>query len=143
MLIHIIDPRWYVDRRRPDRLKKLELFLGLTPAVQSKVSNNKKLLTKTREFRCESVLASWKTVSDDIVDLTNPANFLYRIRKAAGGGNRGDLRASQAFLRYVNDNWLSALENRKGTKDGLFAPNLFFKSPAEIKTYTQHMHVKT
>lgn len=142
MLIHIIDPRWYIDRRRPERLKKLELFLGLTPAVQAKVSNNKKLLTKTREFRCAAVMNSWKTLADDAVDLADPANFLYRIRQAAGGGARGDLRASQAFLRYVNDNWLAALENRRGAKDGLFAPNLFFKSPAEIKTYMQHMQAK-
>lgn len=138
-LIYIIDPRWYIDRRRPERIKKLELFLGLTPAVQTKVSNNKKLLTKNREFRCASVLRSWKTQAFKDVDLENPANFLYRIYQAAGGGAKGDLRASQAFIRYVNDNWLAGLENRKGVRDGLFAPNLFFKTPAEIKTYEHHM----
>ena len=42
-------------------------------------------------------------------------------------------------LRYLNDNWLSVLENRKGTKDGLFAPNLYFKTPAEIESYEYHM----
>jgi hypothetical protein len=42
-------------------------------------------------------------------------------------------------LRYLNDNWLSALEIRKGVKDGLFAPNLYFKSPAEIESYAYHM----
>lgn len=139
LLIHIVDPRWYIDRRRPDRIKKLELFLGLTPAVQVKVSNNKKLLTKTREFRCAAVLNSWKTQNPDAVDLKNPANFLYRIYHAAGGGDKGDLRASQAFVRYVNDNWLVGLENRKGARDGLFAPNLFFKTPAEIESYEYHM----
>jgi hypothetical protein len=139
MLIYIIDPRWYIDRRRPERLKKLELFLGLTPAVQTKVSNSKKLLIKNREFRCAAVLRSWKTQPIENVDLADPANFLYRIYQAAGGGAKGDLRASQAFIRYVNDNWLAGLENRKGIRDGLFAPNLFFKTPAEIETYEYHM----
>lgn len=139
MLICIIDPRWYIDRRRPERIKKLELFLGLTPAVQTKVSNSKKLLTKNREFRCAAVLNSWKTQPIENVDLKNPANFLYRIYQAAGGGAKGDLRASQSFVRYVNDNWLAGLENRKGVRDGLFAPNIFFKTPAEIETYEYHM----
>lgn len=139
LLIYVVDPRWYIDRRRPDRIKKLELFLGLTPAVQAKVSNSKKLLTKTREFRCAAALNSWKTQQPENVDLKNPANFLYRIHQAAGGGDKGDLRASQAFVRYVNDNWLASVENRKGARDGLFAPNLFFKTPAEIESYEYHM----
>ena len=61
LLVTTIDPRWYIDRRRPDRIKKLELFLGLTPAVQEKVSNPKKLLSKPRELRCALVLNSWKS----------------------------------------------------------------------------------
>lgn len=139
LLITTIDPRWYIDRRRPDRIKKLELYLGLTPAIQQKVSNPLKLLSKSRELRCSNVLSSWKSKPYDEVDIKNPANFLYRIWHAAGGGHHGDLRASQAFLRYLNDNWLSVLETRKGVKDGLFAPNLYFKTPAEMAAYEEHM----
>lgn len=139
LLVTTIDPRWYIDRRRPERIKKLELFLGLTPAVQEKVSNPKKLLSKTRELRCASVLNSWKSKTFEEVDVKKPENFLYRIWQAAGGGAHGDLRASQAFLRYLNDNWLAVLENRKGVRDGLFAPNLYFKTPAEIESYEYHM----
>jgi hypothetical protein len=139
LLVTTIDPRWYIDRRRPDRIKKLELFLGLTPAIQEKVSNPNKLLTKARELRCVAVLNSWKSANTETIDLKKPENFLYRIWHAAGGGAHGDLRASQAFLRYLNDNWLSVLENRKGPKDGLFAPNLYFKTPAESESYEHHM----
>lgn len=139
MLISIVDPRWYVERRRPDRAKKLELYMGLTPTAQKRVSDPEKLLVKSRDLRCNSVLCSWKSKPPADVDLQNPANFLYRIHKAAGGGYRGDLRASQAFVRYLNSNWLAALEQRRGVRDGLFAPNLFFKSPAEIAAYTRHM----
>lgn len=139
LLVTTIDPRWYIDRRRPERIKKLELFLGLTPAIQEKVSNPNKLLTKARELRCSAVLNSWKSANTETIDLKKPENFLYRIWQSAGGGAHGDLRASQAFLRYLNDNWLSVLENRKGPKDGLFAPNLYFKTPAEIESYEYHM----
>jgi hypothetical protein len=139
LLVMTIDPRWYMDRRRPDRIKKLELFLGLTPAVQEKVSNPKKLLSKPRELRCATVLNSWKSKPYDEVDVKRPENFLYRIWTAAGGGAHGDLRASQAFLRYLNNNWLAVLENRKGARDGLFAPDIYFKTPAEIEAYSYHM----
>jgi hypothetical protein len=139
LLVTTIDPRWYIDRRRPERIKKLELFLGLTPAIQEKVSNPKKMLTKAREFRCATVLNSWKSKPHEEVDVKKPENFLYRIWQASGGGYHGDLRASQAFLRYLNDNWLAVLENRKGVRDGLFAPNLYFKTPAEIESYEYHM----
>jgi hypothetical protein len=67
---------------------------------------------------------------------------LYRIHAAARGGDKGDLRASQAFIRYLRYNWLSGLESRKGAKDGLFAPNLFFKTPAERAAYLEHMSKK-
>lgn len=139
LLTTIIDPRWYVDRRLPDRAAKLELFLGLTPQIQERVSTKSCILKRTREFRCVTVLNTWKTQKPEDVDTTDPANFLYRIYNAAGSGHRGDLRASQAFIRYLRHNWLASLEVRKGVKDGLFAPNLFFKSPAEIAAYEEHM----
>ena len=141
LLTTIIDPRWYVDLRMPERSSKLELFLGLTPKTQTRVADLTQILKRSREFRCSNVLACWKTVDPDTVDLTAPANFLYRVYKAAGGGAKGDLRASQSFVRYLRYNWLAGLESRVGVKDGLFAPDLFFKSSAEVESYTQHMAV--
>lgn len=139
LLIDIIDPRWYVDRRAPDRASKLELFLGLTPRIQDHVSDPDKFLRRARDIRCATVLSAWKTHGYHDVAADDPRNFLYRIYAAAGGGPKGDLRASQAFIRYLRYNWLDALERRPGVRDGLFAPELFFKTPAEIETYREHM----
>jgi hypothetical protein len=139
MLINIIDPRWYIDRRKPERMKKLELFNGLTPAIQSKVSNKTCMLKKSREFRCATILDAWKTKTYEEIDPDNPANFLYDIWKANGGGAKGDLRASQAFLRYLHYNWLAGLEKRSGVRDGLFAPELFFKTKEQREAYVNHM----
>ena len=58
------------------------------------------------------------------------------------GGARGDLRASQAFLRYLTDNWLAGLENRVGVKDGLFIPERFFKTREQRAAYDAHMQKK-
>jgi hypothetical protein len=139
LITDIIDPRWYVNRQRPDSPKKLELYLGLTPAIQRRVSNAQQILTKKRDIRCSTVLSAWKTADPATVDLNQPANFLYRIWNFCGGGWRGDLRASQAFVRYLCDNWLSVLDSRKGTKDGLFLPDRYFKTADERKAYAEHM----
>lgn len=139
LLTTIIDPRWYVDKRLPERAAKLELFLGLTPQIQAHVSTPTRILKRSREFRCLAVLNTWRVEDAVGVDLTNPANFLYRVYNAAGGGTRGDLRASQVLVRYLRHTWLAGLETRRGVQDGLFAPNLFFKTPAEIAAYNQHV----
>lgn len=135
----IVDPRWYVDRRSPERNGKLALYMGLTPDVQKRVSDATKLIHKGRDIRCGLVLEAWKGQHPGSVDLADPRNFLYRVYKAAGEGVRGDLRASQTFLRYLRYNWLAALERRGGAKDGLFAPDMFFKTPGEQEAYKQHM----
>lgn len=135
----IVDPRWYVDRRAPERQGKLELYMGLTPGVQKRVSDSQLLLHKGRELRCSAVLESWKSKHAGAVDLADPRNFLYRVHHAAGGGTKGDLRASQTFLRYLRYNWLDAADKRRGAKDGLFAPELFFKTPGECEAYRLHM----
>ena len=133
----IVDPRWFADRRSADVVKKAFCFLGLTPAIQKRVSDSTCILTRSREVRCARVLAAWKsdTISQDKIDLQNPANFLYRIWHAAGGGPKGDLRASQAFVQYVLANWLTAIERRTGARDGMFAPDHYFKTPAESAAY--------
>lgn len=138
LLTTVVDPRWFVDRRFPDRQGKLDLFMGLTPASQKRVSAGDTVLYRSRDLRCSLVLATWKTADIAAVDLDDPRNFLYRIYNAAKGGWRGDLRAGQAFLRYLRYNWLESLEQRPGTKDRLFAPDWFFKSPAEIEGYLKH-----
>lgn len=135
----IVNPRWYIDRRAPERQGKLDLYMGLTPAAQKRVSNLSELISKPRDLRCATVLDTWKTVHDGAVDLTDPQNFLYRVHKSSGGGWRGDLRGSQALLRYLRYNWLESLEQRRGPRDRLFAPDLFFKTPGEIEGYLQHM----
>lgn len=135
LLVTIIDPRWYVDTRMPDRASKLELFLGLTPKIQRRVSNAKVILSKAREFRCATVLQCWKTQTVDSAVVDAPREFLWRIWGTAGGDAAGDLRASQAFVRFLRLNWLETLDTRRGKKDGLFLPTRYFKNATERQAF--------
>ena len=142
LLVSIVDPRWFVYPETRDSAGKLFLFLGLTPAVQKKVSDSKALISRVRAVRAAHVLNSWKTVAPEDIDIKKPENFLYRIWYDAGGGWRGDLRASQAFIRYMRDNWLAGLDKRVGRSDGLFAPDIYFKTPEEMVAFKRHMALK-
>jgi len=138
LLVTIIDPRWYVDRRRADNRIKLDLYLGLTPKTQRRVSDPKKLIHRGRDLRCFKVMNCWKTTTPDKVDFNAPESFIWRVWRAAGEGPKGDLRASQAFIRYVYANWLDTLTMRKGQHDGLFMADKFFKTPAEKQSFISH-----
>jgi hypothetical protein len=138
LLTTIIDPRWYVDRRRADNAIKLNLYLGLTPKIQRRVSDNTKLLHRGRDLRCSTVLRCWKTQEPHTVDMQAPENFLWRVWQYAGGDVKGDLRASQAFVRYLHANWLDIVSMRKGPHDGFFLPDQFFKTPAEQTAFINY-----
>lgn len=139
LMTTIIDPRWYVDRRRPENPNKLKLFLGLTPKTQRRVSDAGKIVYKGRDLRCAIVLNCWKTVAADAVDFDLPANFLWRIYRANGGGLRGDLRASQAFVGYLRSHWLEGIASHRGLQNELFLPEKFFKSDTERQAYYDKM----
>lgn len=138
LLITIVDPRWYIDRRRADNRAKLELYLGLTPKTQRRVSDDKKLIHRGRDLRCWQVMNCWKTAAPDTIDFNAPENFIWRIWQAAGEGHKGDLRASQAFVRYVNANWLDSLVIRNGQRDTWFMADRFFKAPAERAAFVNY-----
>jgi hypothetical protein len=138
----IIDPRWFVDTRSPDRASKLELYLGLTPKIQQQVSRPIQVLSKRKQARCAMTLRCWKHQPSSVVNFNEPSMFLWRIWKNAGGGWRGDLRASQALIRYLRPHWLEVLDTRPGRKDRLFHPGSFFASQEEVHAYQEHMKRK-
>lgn len=135
----IIDPRWYVDRRKPENATKLKLFLGLTPKTQRMVSDSANIVFRGRTLRCAMVLNCWRTQSPDSVDYDEPGNFLWRIWRNAGGGAKGDLRASQAFIGYLQTHWLQAFTAARGVTSELFLPDRFFKTDAEKQAYFDKM----
>jgi hypothetical protein len=134
LLTFIIDPRWYIDLNHPDRVSKLQAYLGLTPKIMERVVNGDHAAGSAS--RCRAVLGSWYDLGPpDSSEADAPGNFLWRIFESAGGGPRGLLRASQKFIVYLRQTWLQALH---GGRTELFMPEMLFKRLDEIEGYKSH-----
>tara|TARA_R110002020_G_scaffold276042_6_gene491273 strand:- start:6526 stop:7434 length:909 start_codon:yes stop_codon:yes gene_type:complete len=128
LLSIILDPRWYVHPERPSRLSKLMRFLGLIGLGAEGGGYNRD--------RSAVVSASWYTRATDEVDYDSPRNFLWRIFRHHGGGERGYRRASESFIRFIVLHWLQDLSS---SSKRLFDPDLFFKTAAEVTAYNAHI----
>lgn len=127
LLATIIDPRWYVDPRYPNRRAKLRSFLGLT---QKNLQFRPRLDTRYGE-RAYMTAKTWDGYA------SKPSNeagtFLWRIVGRTGYNAKGRLRACAAFINYLTENWLTAITGLE-----LFVPDYFFTAK-EAAVFQQHM----
>jgi hypothetical protein len=138
LLMFIIDPRWYIDPDHPDRVSKLQAYLGLTPKIMERVMAGDSEAGSA--CRCRAVLGSWYDMGPPAEsEYESPGNFLWRIYDSAGGGPRGMLRASQKFVVYLRQTWLQALYGRTE----LFMPEMLFKRLDEVEGYKAHSTTRT
>lgn len=127
----VLDPRFFIDPEEPDRLSKLEAFLGLDPKIA--IVGGKNDTTSKQYFRYQLVLDCWKhdePGKDTAAAL--PELFVWKAYYDAGGGWKGDLRAGQKFVQYLRHTWLDALYPRKPWVEPLFAPEHFFNKEGVI-----------
>lgn len=128
LLASILDPRFFIDPADPDRLSKLEAYLGLDPKIA--ICEGRIESPTHQHMRYRNVLSCWK--NDDPgrdVALDSPELFIWRAFYEAGGGWKGDLRASQRFVYYLRHTWLDALYPEKPWVEPLFVPEHFFDAP--------------
>lgn len=141
LLTFIIDPRWFIDLKNVNRVGRLKRYLGLTPRhIATNLAGDPE--TSGPAARCRTVLGSWYNMGSHdpgIADRSEPANFLWRIFDAAGGGVLGALRASQAFVVYLRHTWLQALS----WHPEIFVPEAFFKNTDEITAYKAHAAMRS
>jgi hypothetical protein len=138
LICFVLDPRWYVDPEYPDRAGRMQLFLGLRPSIQRRVSRGA-TPDSPAMVRCHAVLNAWK--NDHQPDgLRRPGDFLWRIWEGAGGGYKGDLKASQKFLVFLRYAWLDAVHagTTSGTCGELFSPDMLFRDDDEIDAFKSH-----
>jgi hypothetical protein len=102
------------------------------------VSVSSEVTRHGRDFRCSMVLNCWKTQDPATVDFNAPENFLWRIWRSAGSDAKGDLRASQAFVRYLRANWIDSLVQRKDAHDKFFMRERFFKTTEEKNAFASY-----
>lgn len=142
LLATILDPRWFIDIKEPDKNSRIENFLGLKPSILSKTKSLSN--SQSRQIRnCRLVLESWKMgrpTSDS--EYNQPDNFLWRIHALEGCNEKADIRVSQVFITFLKAVWLDAIYCKSKTSlymDRLFVPMYFFNKQDEIDAFKQHM----
>lgn len=135
LLVSILDPRFYVNHRRPNRSGKLMRYLGLTPATQLAAMSGH--LGPATNRRCIFTLQSWATGVPD----KDPRCFIsrvysYYVNMKKVGDVKAALRASQTFVRYLRYTWLSQLTPLELCGgEVLFCPKTFFRHEDEVQAY--------
>jgi len=164
VLTYLLDPRWFIDPQHPERTARAEIFMGVFPRVQSRVSSGfdspeaeerranavfhawqwqvptvADAAAAIKDHRCHAVLQAWKWRTPTPAETERPEYFIWRRYKAAGEGATGDLRASQAFLHYLLRAWTQRLYNLIPGRPAveLFAPELMLQG-WEAKAYRDH-----
>jgi len=153
LLATLVDPRFYVDLRKPDRSSKWFAFLGLTPRTQTAVDKpHQAAVWDQYRHRCKLTKACWHPGGSDLqvsaslrtlatLCETGPRHFLWRIWKAQDDKSRATLRASQAFATFLRYVWLDAVTPYAAAGgERLFSPELFFAGRAgedELEAYRE------
>lgn len=135
LLSIILDPRWFLNFNNPYRLSKLKAYLGLSPRYMRQVERGE--ANCERSLRCRTVLRAWKGEEPSPADMERPGNFLWRRWRSAGGGLRGDLRASQAFLLYLARTWQQQLVSKHHQQLEMFMPESLLRE-GEAHAYREH-----
>jgi hypothetical protein len=127
----IIDPRWYVSSRHPDRSAKLRAYLGLIESNFRQIYDRNGSGPHLDRARC--VLRAWCGSHSPVTVGGVPGDFLRRcVYRHGNSYARGLLRASSLFVSLIRNYWLQALdtswvnESRSVARE-LFVPEYFFE----------------
>jgi hypothetical protein len=69
--------------------------------------------------------------------MERPGNFLWRRWRHAGGGWKGDLRASHVFVAYMVRTWQQQIVAAAGGRWDMFVPDSMLRGH-EIEAYKLH-----
>lgn len=131
VLATIVDPKWHIDLWHPERLCRLRMFLGLTPRNVHAALRGKQSGVKVQ--RCMQVIQAWG--GDRPAPLVlQPADFLWQRYLKDGGGVKGVLRASDAFITYCVRTWEQQRLRRAGSPIEIFIPDALLR-PVECDAY--------
>lgn len=135
MLAQIIDPRWYIDPSKPNRIGRLRSYMGMwEPNMRELASGNE---LPGRHFkRAQAVWRSWATgPNESRRTQSDPESFLLRKLATSATQHMGMLKASALYLHFLRDVWLDAVT----PGSTLFVSKYFFKHQSEATAYDRHV----
>lgn len=133
LVAEIVEPRWFRHPFRPNRLTRLNSYLGLTPANMAAFVAGER---GGRHYeRAQTVLTTWAYGFKH--SMNGPNGFLQRIADRAESGKYhvGLLRASERFARFLFEVWTAESTDHPDVK---FDPRRFFKRDDEASAYVEH-----
>lgn len=137
VLAHVLDPRWFVDRERPESGSKLQAYLGLRETTVAAAMN--KTTTDATGKRCSDVLAAWWGVGPTEPDSLRPGHYLWRKWFTHENQVRAAQRVSQDFVTFLRLTWLDALMRRSArATEWLFDPSQWFGDDTDGVAFRQY-----
>ena len=135
VMARIADPRWFIDIEHPNRLSRLNAWLGLCNGPQT----DEKLIHKFDVYSCWS-----KGLTESSGELHKPGWFLLREGKKRWMYALpwvATLRMSQLFIKYVRMSWMDSLYPFPNPwMEPLLDPDLFFSDPVDATGFKNHMN---
>jgi len=128
LIAEIIDPRWYIDPKHPNRTARLNSYLGLKPGRRKGIYAR----------RYELVQSCWYGEKPGKQEMKAPGNFLWRAKLLCKNTELADLRSNQLFVAYLRHTWLAGLYE-KAQQEPLFVADHFFSRPVESTAYRDHV----
>lgn len=141
VLAAIGDPRWFVDRRHPERAAKLRAFLGLREATIKQVLAGE--VITAIQGRCQDVMRAWMSFGPLAREAHVPGRYLWRQWIAADTPNAVRAqRVTQAFVTYMRWTWLDAIQrcDRKSNTGELFDARQFFGDDPDLAAFLTSQH---
>lgn len=141
IIYYIIEPRWFINPRKPNSFSKFEQYFGLRSYNVDFVYNTIKETNSNENKRLHDIVNVWyPNLIDDFDYDNNPSCFLYRIFKFYGVSAIGKLKTSRYALKYIILNWLDKINYLNYGKRGLyFVPEHFFYKNEEIQAYIRYI----
>lgn len=137
LLAEILDPRWFVDRERPDSPAKLRAFTGLRAQTVAAVRAGDVATDTAR--RCQLTMQAWQGDGPTEAAAKQPGYCLWRKWFTIEDPQLATQRVSQDFITFLRLTWLDAIMAESGrATDWLFDPEQFFKKDDDAIAFRQH-----
>jgi len=136
LMARIIDPRWFINAGRPNRLQRLYNYLGLNKTNFDRQLHPEKRAGHNYDYGMLTLSAwSGRWCAGPHEQIYDPANFLCRIVDQHDYEPHGYYLATRRFIQFLRAVWLDAIAPPGRC---LFVPDHFFTETAEKRAFATH-----